>query len=172
MLTQQAISDALENENKLRNGAPVNRCTDNEVNVRTLEAVCCAIERLKDYRENLTIGLIAHDKHYQRSRQALEAVLKDKKPGARLVDIHIGKTPYQDDTFYRPWWWAIRELGAIPLAVSASQIGMFSVSGRSVEVPTAATRRLTVGHCSWRPFFIPSMPAAESIAWPLPETDA
>jgi hypothetical protein len=108
---------------------------DTPVNVRTLEAVCCAFERLKDYPENLTIGLIAHDKHFKRSRQVLEAVLKDRKPGARRVDIHLGKTPYQDDAFYRPWCWALRELlVARPIQYLLIKMGCFRCSG-AVSIP-------------------------------------
>jgi hypothetical protein len=129
VLTQKAVSDALENGNRLKNGVPVEQMhIDNQVNVRTLQAVCCAIERLKDYPENLTIGLIAHDKHFMRSRQALEAVLHGMKPAARIVDIHLGKTPYQDDAFYRPWCWALRELGVIPLQYLQVKLGCFRCS--------------------------------------------
>lgn len=135
VLTQKAVSDALANENKLKSGVPVEQMhIDNQVNVRTLEAVCCAIERLKDYPENLTIALIAHDKHFMRSRQALEAVLRDMKPAARIVDIHLGKTPYQDDAFYRHWCWAFRELGVIPLQSLQVKLECFRCSG-AVSIP-------------------------------------
>jgi hypothetical protein len=132
ILTQKAVSDALENENKLKNGVPIEEMhKDTVVDVRTLGAVCCAIERLKDYPENLTIGLIAHDKHFKRSRQALEAVLRDMKPAARIVDIHLGKTSHQDDAFYRPWCWAARELLlAWPAQHLLTKLGCFQCSDK------------------------------------------
>ena len=136
VLTQKAVSDALDDENRLKNGVIVVQMhKDNAINVRTLEALCCAVERLSDYPEDINIGLIAHDKQYKRARRALEAVLKQKKTGAKIVDIHLGKTPYQDDASYRPWCWAARELFlAKPVQRLRAALGCFECSS-AVAIP-------------------------------------
>ena len=111
VLTQKAVSDALDNEKALRDGTPVEQMhIDNERNVRTWEAISCAVDRLEQFPPDVPLGLVAHDKHLGRARHALEAVLEKRRPGAPVVAIHLGETPYQSGAFYLPWWWAAREL--------------------------------------------------------------
>ena len=116
VLTQSAVSDALENEEMLRDGTPVEQMhKDNAKAAGTLEALYCAVERLGDFPQTTRVGLVAHDKHLARSHQALEAVIEAKFPNAEIVDIHLGETPYQDDAASRPWEWAGRELLTRPM---------------------------------------------------------
>jgi hypothetical protein len=111
VLTQKAVSDALDNERALANGIPVEQMhIDNVRNVRTWEAICCAVERLEQFSLDVTLGLIAHDKHMRRVGHALDEVLEKTRPGTPVVAIHLGKTPYQSGAFYLPWWWAARDL--------------------------------------------------------------
>lgn len=116
VLTQKAVSDALENEEMLHDGTPVKQMhRDNATAAGTLEALTCAVERLGDLAPTPRVGLVAHDKHLARSHQALKAVLEARFPNREIVDIHLGKTPYQDDAASRPWQWAGRELLARPI---------------------------------------------------------
>jgi hypothetical protein len=116
VLTQKAVSDALQDHEMLPDGTPVVQMhEDNDRAVGTLGGLYCAIERLEGFPQTTRLGLIAHDKHLARARQALEAVIAEKFPNAESVDIHLGQTPYQDDSPFRPWEWAAREMLTRPI---------------------------------------------------------
>ncbi len=94
MLTQKAVSNALDKSTALHDGTPVEQMHKHTRKpVRTLEALYCAVERIENLSETTHIGLIAHPKHHYLSRQALEAVLKGKVPTENIIDIHPGKLP-------------------------------------------------------------------------------
>jgi hypothetical protein len=142
VLTQKAVSDALENEAMLHDGTPVAQMhQDNATTARTLEALVCAVDRLGDLSPTTPVGLIAHDKHLARSRQALRAVMRARFPGVTIVDIHLGKTPYQDNDTKRPRQWAARELLARP--VQSLQILKGRVMGFDCSEEIGIAEKLT-----------------------------
>ncbi|KPJ93927.1 MAG: hypothetical protein AMS18_04760 [Gemmatimonas sp. SG8_17] len=135
VLTQKAVSDALANERALSNGTPVEQMhVDNERNVRTWEAISCGVGRLERFPPDVPLGLIAHDKHQGRARHALAAVLEKRRPGAPVVAIHLGETPYQSGALYWPWRWAARELVAWPAQYWQVHRGALECSG-DVVIP-------------------------------------
>jgi hypothetical protein len=106
VLTQKAISDALENENTLKNGTPVLQMHrhDPKMPVRTLEALRCALDRFDIPPDSVV--LVAHDKQYERAFNDLRSMYSQHD----MVNPYIVNVPYKDDSFLNPLLWAFREL--------------------------------------------------------------
>jgi hypothetical protein len=128
VLTQKAVSDALKDSETLSNGTPVRQMhKDSPRYVGTLEALQCAVELLRAYPQATTLGLVAHDKHLARCRQALEAVLGSTRPRAAIIEIHLGTVEYEDEHWSRQWCWAAQETLKWP--VQSGQIVLGRVWG-------------------------------------------
>jgi hypothetical protein len=106
VLTQKAISDALEGAGVLRSGTPVVQMHrhDPRTPVRTLEALHCALDRFENPPDSVV--LVAHDKQYERAFNDLRAIY----PQCRIVNPCIMNVPYEDDSLLNPFSWAFREL--------------------------------------------------------------
>lgn len=106
VLTQKAVSDALENQGFLRDGTPVLHMHrhDPRIPVRTLEALRCALDRFADPPDSVV--LVAHDKQYERAFRDLEALYPDHE----ILNPCMVHVPYKDDSWLNPVCWAFREL--------------------------------------------------------------
>jgi hypothetical protein len=110
VLTQKAISDALENPQALQDGTPVLQMHRHVpgITVRTLETLRCALDRFDTLPDSIV--LVAHDKHYERAANDLRSMC----PQCSIVNPYIADVPYKDDSPLNPLRWALREMFARP----------------------------------------------------------
>ncbi len=148
VLTQKAVSDALLHGDRLQNGAPVAQMHQHSAYyVGTLEALVCAVERLKaSYPHTTAVALMAHDKHVARCRQALQSVLAALWPEPRpaVLVIHLGRVPYQNLARHTPWLWAASEVAKWPVqfgqTVWGRLLGYRSKPGVRISAPLPSLR--------------------------------
>lgn len=103
VLTQQAVSDALDDSTRLADGTPVYQMHRHcEVPVYTFAALQCALDRLPPGDWPLVV--IAHPRHLRRIRMGLSALAPDRHIGY----IASGPVCYQDSHWFRPLFWTLK----------------------------------------------------------------
>ena len=117
VLTQKAVSDVFP-EKDLPDLEIEQMHRDIEgIRVDTLEALLCGVKRIEArILADQKVGLLAHPKHMTRSHQALAAALELEFPdnNIEIIEIHLGKTPYQGSSWFDSWCWGAREIFAKP----------------------------------------------------------
>jgi hypothetical protein len=110
VLTQKAISDALDESGSLQDGTPVfpMHRHDPEVPVRTLAALMCALERLSVVPEHIV--LLAHPQHIRRALMDLKALYSGE-----IMVLYPGRVVYPDKHWAYPVRWAIKNALAWPV---------------------------------------------------------
>jgi hypothetical protein len=103
VLTQKAVSDALNPAGELPDGTPVLQMHrhDPKIDVRTFAALRCALRRFETAPDRIV--LLAHPRHLKRTRMDLRALYDGE-----IVELHLGKVYYQDESPFRPLQWAIK----------------------------------------------------------------
>jgi hypothetical protein len=110
VLTQKAISDALEDPRALRNGTPVLQMHrhDPRFPVRTLAALGCALGRFTEMPARIV--LLAHPRHHRRALMDLQALYDGD-----IVVLYPGRVVYPEKHWSYPLRWMIKSLLAWPV---------------------------------------------------------
>lgn len=108
--TQKAISYVFEANASLQAGkllgvVPVRQMHAHQPgkSVRTLQALQLALNQMNPPPDNLV--LLAHDKQMERAHRDLAALY-----AGRVIVWQVRDVPYQDNIWFRPLFWALREL--------------------------------------------------------------
>jgi hypothetical protein len=112
VVTQKAISDALESEGLLQEGKLLGKVEVLQMHehsrdkpVRTFQALEAALQKLNPIPTNLV--LLAHDKQIERAVSDLNTLYQGKNYVWKVNEV-----PYQNERWYTPLRWAVREIFA------------------------------------------------------------